>query len=291
MPSVPRSRTAGPLLCVRESGRAGNEGPPPLILIHGLGTTQAIWDPVRAELGRRRRVVTLDVPGFGSSAPAGEGFELEQVAERVARGLAAHGVRGPFDVVGHSLGGAVALTLAAARARLVSRLVLVAPAGLQRTWAPMSGRRAATALTPAAEAWFAARRRLAGLTDLDWGRRILLALAVADGAELAPGQARAMVQASQGATRIGAAFATVAASDLRPLLSDLPVPVGLIWGERDRTILARTARRLIDERPDAPLETVLGAGHVPMVERPVEFVAALHRVLRRLDNDATTRPR
>ena len=130
---APRSRTWSPLLHVRQAGSGDAE---PLLLIHGLGTSQVIWDAVVPGLARTRRVVTIDLPGFGRSAPAGPGFELGAVADRVARGLAAHGVSGPLDVVGHSLGGAVALTLAVDRPRLVRRLVLVAPAGLHARTLP-----------------------------------------------------------------------------------------------------------------------------------------------------------
>lgn len=113
----------GAMLAVEQSG----EGEP-LVLIHGLATTRAIWMLVTPALSRRRRVVTLDVPGFGESEPAGPGFELEAVADRIARRLAARGVSGPFDLVGHSLGAGLALTLAARRPHAVRKLVLAAPA-------------------------------------------------------------------------------------------------------------------------------------------------------------------
>ena len=68
-----------PLLAVEESG-AGEV----LVLIHGLGATRAVWTLVAPLLAPRHRVVTLDLPGFGESEPAGPGFELDAVAERVA---------------------------------------------------------------------------------------------------------------------------------------------------------------------------------------------------------------
>jgi pimeloyl-ACP methyl ester carboxylesterase len=266
-----------PALAVDETGRGA-----PLVLVHGLATTRHIWNPVVGRLARRRRVLTLDLPGFGESLPAGPGFELDAVAERVARAIAAHGVQAPFDLTGHSLGAAVALTLAARRPKLISRLVLVAPAGFQPVPAPVS------LLAPGLDALFAARRRLAPLTDLALGRRLLLTMAVADGAAIGPTQARLMVQASAGASRTAAAFQAVAGSDLRPLLTRTKAPLGLIWGERDRTIPPRTARLLLDARPDGRLELIRGAGHVPMVERPSEFAAALERLLRTLPRYATT---
>ena len=265
-----------PDLAVEQTGRGA-----PLVLVHGLATTRDIWNPVVGRLSRRRRVVTLDLPGFGQSPPVGRGFELDAVAERVARTVGARGVRAPFDLVGHSLGAAVALTLAARRPELVSRLVLVAPAGFQ----PLP---VVSLLAPGVEVLLAARRRLAPLTDLALGRKLLLSMAVADGAAIAPTQARLMVEASAGASRTAAAFHAVAGADLRPLLIETQAPLGLIWGGRDRTIPARKAQLLFGVRPDCRLELLPSAGHVPMVERPSEFAAALERLLQSLPKYATT---
>jgi pimeloyl-ACP methyl ester carboxylesterase len=253
------------------------------VLLHGLGATQNIWSLVVSRLSADRRVITLDLPGFGESAPASDGFDLEAVASRLAHALAARGVAAPFDLLGHSLGGAVALTLAARRPNLIRRLLLAAPAGLQRR--PVVPSRL---LGTGAEQLFALRRRLAPLTDLAWGRRLLLAFAADDGARLSPAQARMMVEASAAASRIAPALAAVAQADVRPLLTVTPAPLGLIWGERDRAVppgLADDIRRL---RPDAQLEVITGAGHVPMVEAPDPFAGAVARLLRRLDTLATS---
>jgi pimeloyl-ACP methyl ester carboxylesterase len=255
----------------------------PLVLIHGLATTHAIWNAVVPELSRSRRLLMVDVPGFGASAPAGPGFELEAVADRIARGLAARHVRRPFDVVGHSLGAAVALTLAAARPDTVRRVVLVAPAGL----APFP-RTLSRALSVAAEPLLAARRALAPLTDIDWGRRLLLGFAAADGARIPPSQARAMVQASASAQRTGEALATITAVDLRVLLAAARVPVGVIWGAQDRTVPVRYADAVRAARPDAAVVLLERAGHVAMIERPRAFAAALEELLETLPKDATT---
>ena len=64
----------------------------PLVLIHGLATTRSIWRDVAPRLAATRQVVTLDVPGFGASRPVGRGFDLDDVAARVADDLRAGGV-------------------------------------------------------------------------------------------------------------------------------------------------------------------------------------------------------
>jgi pimeloyl-ACP methyl ester carboxylesterase len=268
------------LLAVEDTGRGET-----LVLIHGLATTRQIWSSVTPALSRTRRVVTLDVPGFGESAPAGPGFDLESVAERIARGLSARGVRAPFDLVGHSLGAGIALTLAAARPRAVRRLVLVAPAGLAGV-----PRLASLVLSSAADRMLAARRRLAPLTDLDWGRRVLLAFAAADGASIPPTQARLMIDASAGAQRTATALSAITSADLRPLLRRTTAPLGVIWGAQDRTVPSRHAAVIRAARPDAEVVMIERAGHVAMIERPDAFVAALEGLLARLPKDATTLP-
>ncbi|HWF25347.1 MAG TPA: alpha/beta fold hydrolase [Solirubrobacteraceae bacterium] len=266
-------------LAIEDSG-AGEA----LVLIHGLATTRQIWGLVAPALAEGRRVVTLDVPGFGESAPAGPGFELAAVAERIARGLAGQGVRAPFDLVGHSLGAGVALTLAAARPRSVRRLVLVAPAGLGRFPRPAS-----YALAAAAEGLLAGRRRVAALADLRWGRRVLLGLAAADGASIAPTHARLMIDASAGAQRTATALATITRANLVPLLRATEAPLGVLWGAEDRTVPARNVALVREARPDVRVLLIERAGHVPMVERPDVFVAALEGLLGALDRDVTTR--
>jgi pimeloyl-ACP methyl ester carboxylesterase len=251
----------------------------PLVLVHGIATDRSIWELVVHELARTRRVVTLDVPGFGASAPAGEGFELREVADQIVAGLAAAGVSGPFDLVGHSLGGGISITLAAMHPQLVRRLVLVAPAGLRPLPAAISNLLAASA-----DAVLAARRGAAPLTDTWWGRRLLLVLTAADAAELPPTTARQMIEASAAARRTAPALATITSSDLRLPLAHTQMPLGVIWGEADRTVPIRALEDLLDARPDATVVRIAAAGHVPMVERPAEFITALQTLIQ----DVTT---
>jgi len=268
-------------LAIEETGQGE-----PLVLLHGIATDRHIWDLVTPLLALDRRVVAVDLPGFGDSAPTGDEFELEHVAERIARGLAGHGIRRPFDLVGHSLGGGVALTLAACRPRAVKKLVLVAPAGLRPLPPRISGM-----LASAADAVIAARRAGAPLTDLAWGRRLLLAGVVADGAGLPPTLARKMVQASATAIRTEPALRTITSVDLRPRLTESRAPLGVIWGEADQTMPIATLAEITDVRPDALIVRLRGAGHASMVERPVAFVEALAWLLDELPSvlrDETT---
>ena len=118
------------MIAIDESGQG-----PPLVLLHGVGASRAVWRLVTPALAEDRHVIAPDLPGFGESAPAANGFDLDTAAAALADPLAER-AGGPFDLLGNSLGGAVAFRLAIARPDLVRRLVLSAPAG----FAPGRGR-------------------------------------------------------------------------------------------------------------------------------------------------------
>jgi 3-oxoadipate enol-lactonase len=226
-----------PSLAVEETGTGRA-----LVLLHGIVADHRVWAPVAPALARERRVVAIDLPGFGRSEPAGSGFDLEAVAAAILTGLRAHGVEEPFDLVGHSLGGGVAIQLAAQHPGVVARLILVAPAGL-------------TPLPP----------RLATLVR-----------GVGSLGHLVPAVlARSVENASPTARSNGQAVVTISTVDLRPRLREITAPIGVIWGEADRTVPIRGLDELIARRPEAQVVRLPEIGHVPMVEAPERFVAAL----------------
>ena len=248
----------------------------PLVLLHGAGTSGAIWRRATPLLARGdRRVVAPDLPGYGGSPAAGRGFALDAVADALAAGLDEEGVPAPYDLVGHSMGGGIAIVLAASRPELVRRLVLVAPAGLAALPA------AVAALLGAVAAPFAiARRRVATpLTASALVRRLALAGVAYDGARVPPEHARAALASSAGATRIGPGLASAAAADLRGELARLRGPIGLVWGEHDQIIPRRRIEVIHSVRTDVVLRIVPDTAHAPMLERPEAFCAALEDVL------------
>jgi pimeloyl-ACP methyl ester carboxylesterase len=258
------------MLAIREEGSGE-----PLVLVHGAGTSGAIWRRVMAVLARERRVVAPDVPGYGGSPPAGPGFALEEVTERFVIELEEAGVPGPYDLVGHSMGGAIAILLAAHHPERVRRVVLAAPAGLAAL-----PRAAAMLLGRVAEPYAIARRTLASpLAGSALVRRLALAGVAHDGARVPPEHARAVLASSAGATRIGPGLASAATADLRGALAVVQAPLGLVWGEHDPVIPRRRIEVIRGVRPEAPLRIVADTAHAPMLERPEAFCAAVEEVL------------
>ena len=249
----------------------------PLALLHGVGADREIWRYVVAELASERLVMAADLPGFGDSPPIGPGFELDRVADALADALADQ-AGGRFDLVGNSLGGAVALVLARRRPETVGRLVLGAPAG----FSPRPGVVSSVAGRLSGPAVAARRTVGSPLADVGIARRAMLWGAVARPDQMSGADARAMLQASSRSTRIGAAVTAVLRADLTAPLEELRVPLGLIWGERDGIVPIAALHRIRELRPDAVVETIADAAHVPQLECPGEFVAALRRILAQL---------
>jgi len=250
---------------------------PPLVLLHGVGASRAIWRRVTPALAEDHHVIAADLPGFGESSPPPDGFALDTAAAALADALAERAGE-PFDLLGNSLGGAVALELAVSRPDLVRRLVLAAPAGFAPRSSPVVA--AAGAFSdPAVRI-----RRLLGapIARSSIARRALLWGAIAEPQRLSADDARMMLRASHGSTQIGAAVAAVLRADLRSELARLEVPLGVIWGWRDRIVPISSLRHIRAVRPDAIVATIPRAAHVPHMEWPEEFVAAVRWLLGRL---------
>ena len=260
------------MIAIDQTGRGK-----PLVLLHGVGASRTVWRHVTPALAEDRRVIAPDLPGFGESTPAADGFELDAVAVALADALADTAGE-PFDLLGNSLGGAVAVALALERPDLVRRLVLAAPAGFASRPPPV----AAAAGALAGRALTARRVIGAPVARSATARRALLWGAIAEPQRLSADDARMMIRASRGSTRIGAAIEAVLSVDLRPQLIRVEAPLGLIWGWRDRVVPITTLRTIRAVRPDAVVATIPRAAHVPQVERPREFVIALRSVLDRL---------
>lgn len=99
-----------------------------LVLVHGYGADRYSWAAIAPALTDVASVYAVDLPGHGAASDDVGLGDPATLAEALARGL--EGLPGPMVLVGHSLGGAVALHLAARAPARIRRLVLIAPAGL-----------------------------------------------------------------------------------------------------------------------------------------------------------------
>jgi pimeloyl-ACP methyl ester carboxylesterase len=228
---------------------------PVLVLLHPLGADRRVWDPVIDRLAAEREVIAVDLPGFGESPP----LEVMPTPAALAAAVAAELPGGPHHVAGNSLGGWVALEMAAAgHARSVTA---IAPAGLwPQPLAPKRGvaRTIARTLRPFLPALFRSTA----------ARRAALASIVGDAAKVPREDALHLVRAYADAPGFEAVNRAMRAGRFTRL-EHLRVPVTLAWPEHDR-LVARPAHL-----PPAVRSVRLpGAGHVPMWDAP-EAVSAL----------------
>jgi len=234
---------------------------PPLVLLHGTSSSLHTWDGWVKALAGTRRLIRLDLPGFGLTGPAPDG---DYSAERHARVVAALLDRlevGRADFAGNSLGGRIALTFALAHPERVRKLILVDAAGFEQVPPPMLFKLAHTPIL---------NRALLHLTPRFFVRRNLEEV-YGDPSRLTD----AVVERYQAmALRAGNRAAMLARMNgpQDPLLADrlgeLKMPVLIEWGEQDRWIPLSSARGFQHAIAGAELRTYPGAGHIPMEELP-----------------------
>ncbi|WP_020664342.1 alpha/beta fold hydrolase [Amycolatopsis benzoatilytica] len=231
--------------------RITGQGEPPVLLLHGLGSTGAVWDAMAGLLDRR--LLIPDLPGHGGSPRLPE-YTFEALAAAVAEAL---DESGPVVVVGHSLGGVVALELASGRYGLDVRSVLAV--GVKVEWTEDDlARAAAMAARPprlftTQEEAETAYLKVAGLTGL--------APADADGITETPDGWRLTLDSP--------AFG-VGAPDMPRLLADARCPVTLAAGENDPMSRPEQLHALT-----ADAVVLAGLGHNAHVEDPAAVAALL----------------
>ncbi|HEU5110664.1 MAG TPA: alpha/beta fold hydrolase [Micromonosporaceae bacterium] len=253
----------------------------PLLLIHGLGGTRRTWRHIIDPLAATHRVIAVDLPGHGDSdVPAGD-YSLGAQAAALRDLLVAVGHRSA-TVVGHSLGGGIAMQFAYQFPESTSRLILISSGGLGRELTPML--RAAT--LPGAQTVVSALARLPERLT----RRLLPVVAMLpglvarqDAGPLAEGlhrladsrQRHAFVRTAR--TVIDWRGQTVSATRLLGLLGELPVL--LAWGSEDRTIPPHHHQSFATQLPDPHLVEITGAGHYPHETDPARLLPAMRKFL------------
>ena len=243
---------------------------PPVVLIHGMVNSSHHWREVALRLADRYTVIAPDLIGHGDSATPRGDYSLGAHAAVIRDLLTAIDVRGA-TIVGHSLGGGVAMQFFWQFPQLVERLVLVSSGGLGREVSPLL-RSAALPGASVALRVVAGRRSLAALD------RVAAALDASRSARVV--YVRAVVRALRPLERAGSREAFlqtlrsvidlqgqhVSATDRLYLLG--PVPTLIVWGERDNTIPLQHGRSAHDAIPHSRFETLPRAAHFPHLEDP-----------------------
>jgi len=222
-----------------------------IVLVHGVGGTAAHFGPVIDALGRRYRVIALDLFGMGFSERSSDfryGWNLW--ADQIAGVLDTLGIE-RAHVVGHSLGGTVGIVFADRYPHRIGRLVLVGSA----SWLP--GYFFAM-LTPGVGEWYLARKDFLGAAYDDRHRSEL------EAAYRVHGTRRAILRYSRRMVLDSAAFSRA--------VDRLAIPVLQLHGTADQEVPLRAAERFRARLRDSRLVAVEGSGHYVMRDAPGRFV-------------------
>jgi pimeloyl-ACP methyl ester carboxylesterase len=260
--------------------RTAGEGPA-VLLIHGMINSSRHWEAVALELADSHRVIAPDLIGHGDSATPRGDYSLGAHAASIRDLLATIGVA-RATVVGHSLGGGVAMQFFYQFPQRTERLVLVSSGGLGAEVSPLL--RAAALPGATLLLRVAARPRLVEALDgagarLRAGGRAkgvyLQAIARALRPLQEPGSRRAFLETLRSVIDVHGQ--RVSARDRLYLLGDMPTLV--VWGERDRTIPLEHGLAAAREIPNCRFEMLPRAAHFPHLEDPDGLAAVLRDFL------------
>ena len=250
----------------------------PVVFVHGLGGAAINWTLLAPGLAKRRRVLVPDLPGHGGSAPPPRDADLRTYA-RLLAGLLERQAAAPAVVVGHSMGGLVAMRLATSRPDLVRALVLFETAGIRSLSRSTMVFLGLSGLVRPAKKVARLRHRVAATPRL---RRLVFGYWGAADPTLMPAEAvLGWLEGAAEATDTATAGRALLRDDPRFDLDAVVCPTLVVWGARDRLLPVADgfefARRL-----RAPIRVVPGAGHLVIGERPEDCLAILDDFLHRI---------
>jgi pimeloyl-ACP methyl ester carboxylesterase len=250
--------------------RAGRRGAEPVVLVHGLGKAAARdWAQVIPALASSFDVYALDLPGFGASDKGNHLYSPANYA-RVLDSLLAERIRRPFSLVGHSMGGVIALAFAADYPERVRRLVVADVAGVlhRSVYGEFLGRAVAGRAVGSESAWHEALIKL-----------------VISQAENLPAKGLMSIEQPQIRQRLlrgdpnAIAALALVEHDLGRGLRAIRAPTLVIWSKDDKVAPPRTGEVLASLIPGARLALLDEAGHAPHVSQPARFNALLREEL------------
>lgn len=266
----------------RRAFRIAGEGPA-ILLIHGIGDNSTTWSTVQAKLAQRFTVIAPDLLGHGKSDKPRADYSVAAYANGMRDLLSVLDID-RVTVVGHSLGGGVAMQFAYQFPQFVDRLILVGAGGVTKdvnialrvASLPLGSEALALLRLPLVLPTLQAAGRIAGTAlgttkvgrDIAEMMRILADLPEPTASSAFARTLRAVVDwRGQVVTMLDRCYLTES------------VPVQLIWGTHDSVIPVSHARLAHAAMPGSRLEVFEGAGHFPFHDDPDRFVETVLRFI------------
>ncbi len=248
----------------------------PIVFIHGLSGQWENWLENIPRFAQKRRVVAMDLPGFGLSEEPRERITIELYGRVVAE-MCERLDLAPAVLVGNSMGGFVSAEVAIRRPEIVERLMLLSSAGVSQMDVAKTPVLAAGKVAGLLATSSVAQMRMTA-------RRPKLRHWVMSLVCRHPSRIKGDVMFEglmKGANKPGfeAALRACLEYDFRERLPDIGCPTIVVWGEKDMIIPVRDADAFVSLVPGARKLIFEDTGHVPMLERPCSFNDCLEEFL------------
>lgn len=244
-------------------------GFPDIIFLHGWGGDHSHWQGLAESLSLYRRVVMLDLPGFGKSPEPSPLWGTREYSQAVAA-LIEEKLTSPVDIIGHSFGGKVALHLSAQYPQLVNRLILIGAPVLRvrrstgvylkiilakciRYFSQVGVKRGKLESCSLSGGW------------RNWCQKMIERLGSADWRRASPIMRQILSR--------------VVNEDLVAELPKIRSPILLIWGEKDRETPLKIGKKLKRLLPNTRLVVIPNAAHFPHWEKRGEVLSAIWKFL------------
>lgn len=237
-----------------------------VVMLHGWGGFKELWWSVLRRVGEKYRVFAPDMPGHGNSA-LGATSSMPEIASRIAQFCEVLGLE-QVALVGHSMGGNIAVELALARPDLVRRLVLVSPA-VQGKMLPFYTR------SYLHQNYGYAALRLMLLLEKATNRIGFTVPHDHGGGTLLPALRRFAYEGNHDAADMHRLLRSLIHNPLTERATQISVPTLVISGGLDPLVPPALSRRLAATIPHASYREIPNAVHNAMDERPAEFSAIL----------------
>jgi len=245
----------------------GPRDAPVVVLLHAIATCSELWAAQIPVWSQFARILAVDLPGHGASAPRPQINSLDQYAHALAELLASAGIE-DVSIVGLSFGGMIGQAFALNYPQRVRSLVLSntsarTPAAMQETWSRRKEHAAAHGMqeqvATTIERWFTPQFR-----------------------ENAPLHVERVANMIRRTTYEGyaAAIEAIRGLDLLDRLSTIEVPVLVVGGKQDAAVTPQTVESLAQRVPKARTLLLDGAAHLANIEQPIAFTESVGHFLR-----------
>jgi pimeloyl-ACP methyl ester carboxylesterase len=244
---------------------------PAVVLLHGYALSAASWDPVAERMRDRARIIRPDLRGFARSSPGEGPYTMERMAEDVAAILDERRIE-RATIVGHSMGGVVAMAFARAFPQRVAGIALV-----DSRVDPDTPEQERNRLSLAERA----KNEGLGVIEASYVPKFFAPRVYEERADLVEAAHRGFADHDNASA--AAAFAgSVRRFDGRAVLASLDVPAHVLCGDQDAFFTVASQQRLVAAARDGEIAVIPGCGHMPMWEAPDETAAALLRLVDRV---------